>query len=116
MLDSVIETPSAAPITIVSLRALLRDASVADGEEDILEQIFAQDRRTQNVLSGRPHKIIDKIALRDRPLLDEYQDAIFRLPIDTQVAILGPPGTGKTTTLIKRLGLKSDAATNTFET
>ncbi len=65
---------------------------------------------TQNVLSGRPHKIIDKIALRDRPLLDEYQDAIFRLPIDTQVAILGPPGTGKTTTLIKRLGLKTDAS------
>jgi hypothetical protein len=49
-----------------------------------------------------------KMGLRDQPLLDQYQDEIFRLPLDTRLVILGPPGTGKTTTLIKRLGLKLD--------
>src|SRR4029079_3368415 len=48
------------------------------------------------------------MALRDQPLLDQYQDEIFRLPLDTRSVILGPPGTGKTTTLIKRLGQKLD--------
>ena len=46
--------------------------------------------------------------LRDQAVLDQYQDEIFRLPLDTRLVILGPPGTGKTTTLIKRLGLKLD--------
>lgn len=38
--------------------------------------------------------------LRDLAILDEYQDEISRLPLDTHLVLLGPPGTGKTTTLI----------------
>jgi transposase len=42
--------------------------------------------------------------------LDQYQDEIFRLPLRKQLFILGPAGTGKTTTLIRRLGQKLDTA------
>ena len=48
------------------------------------------------------------MSLRNQAALDEYQDEIFRLPVNSQRIILGPPGTGKTTTLIKRLGQKLD--------
>lgn len=44
--------------------------------------------------------------LRDQSLMNKVQDGIFRLPINRQVMLEGPPGTGKTTTLIKRLSQK----------
>lgn len=46
------------------------------------------------------------VGLRDQSVMNKVQDEIFRLPIDKQVMLEGPPGTGKTTTLIKRLSQK----------
>ena len=49
------------------------------------------------------------MALRDQPILDHHQGEVFRMPIDRRMVLLGPPGTGKTTTLIKRLAQKRSA-------
>ncbi len=110
--DTLVEALAGTPLTVVSLRALLHDR----GEErvlgvlELLEALLAEERSSENVFEGRRRAVIQQMGLRDQPLLDQYQDEIFRLPLDTQLAILGPPGSGKTTTLIKRLGLKLDEA------
>jgi len=108
-IDSTVEGIDFGPLTIKSLRELLRSAATELEGIDILEEMLAEDRAAGNVLEGLRRSVIAKMELRDQPLLDQYQDEIFRLPIDTRLVILGPPGTGKTTTLIKRLGLKLDA-------
>ena len=48
-----------------------------------------------------------KLELIDRPVLDQHQDKIFRLPLGAQIILTGAPGTGKTTALVKRISQKS---------
>lgn len=98
----------AKPVTILSLRELISARGSFGDDVDLLQSMFDDDVSTSGVIEGLQRTIIDKINLRDLPALDAAQDEIFRLPIDTSVLILGPPGSGKTTTLIKRLGLKLD--------
>lgn len=107
--DTVVEAQHFGPITIESLRALLTQVAGAETAEDLLGQLLAEETVKANIIDGVRRSVITKMGLRDQPVLDQYQDEIFRLPLDKRLLILGPPGTGKTTTLIRRLGQKLDA-------
>jgi DNA polymerase III delta prime subunit len=108
--DTVVEAEHFGPITIESLRALLKEIAGEEVTEDLLGQLLAEETVKANIIDGVRRSVITKMGLRDQPVLDQYQDEIFRLPLDKRLLILGPPGTGKTTTLIRRLGQKLDTA------
>ncbi|KEZ19469.1 UvrD/REP helicase [Sphingobium yanoikuyae] len=93
-------------VTIQSLLRLLGDVLETDDPLAAIEKMIADAEEGDNVIEGRVRRILRKAELRDQAVLDRYQSEIFRLPIDRQLVILGSPGTGKTTTLIRRLGQK----------
>jgi len=102
---SQVQDESLGNCTIESLRQLLAAGHLDISDE--LDALMAGDS-SDGVSKGLAHQIRTSMALRDQPILDQFQDEIFRLPLNSQLVILGPPGTGKTTTLIKRLGQKLD--------
>lgn len=106
--DTIIESAEFGPLTVESLRVELTKIFGEGATEDLLEQLLAEETSRMNIIDGVRRAVITKMGLRDQPILDQYQDEIFRLPLDTRLLILGPPGTGKTTTLIRRLGQKLD--------
>jgi DNA polymerase III delta prime subunit len=105
---SILEGETYGPITVVSMRDALARPAAADIGDALLAEILAEDEKAINVFNGIRRSVITKMGLRDQPTLNRYQDEIFRLPLNSQLLIVGPPGTGKTTTLIRRLGQKLD--------
>lgn len=91
------------PIAIESLRRLLDDGLKPTTDESDPFALFDNE----GVLSTTARrKALSGLGLRDQSVMNKVQDEIFRLPIDRQIMVEGPPGTGKTTTLIKRLSQK----------
>ncbi|MBA6098501.1 ATP-binding domain-containing protein [Pseudomonas juntendi] len=103
-IDSIWRQERSAPQTIPSLRKVVQPGD----ESDSFFAMLAGSSETEKIREGVRHEIRNAMALRDQAILDKFQDEIFRLSVDHQLIILGPPGTGKTTTLIKRLGQKLD--------
>jgi DNA polymerase III delta prime subunit len=97
-------------VALESVRRFLEQQGIPSegiGEiPDLLGDLLRQATETELVRETLRRGVIEHIALRDQPILDQYQGEIFRLPLDRQLVLLGPPGTGKTTTLIRRLAQK----------
>ena len=103
--DSEIDIRGLGRFTVGSLRDLLQPrVHVDDGD---LEALWG-DETDINIMEGVRRAILTQMGLRDQPILDRHQDEIFRMPINSRCFLSGPPGTGKTTTLIRRLGQKTD--------
>jgi hypothetical protein len=96
--------------TVERLRPFLRSTAAALEIPNLLSQLLEREQIKANIVEGRRRSVIRNMSLRDQPILDQYQDEIFRLPLRKRLFILGPAGTGKTTTLIRRLGQKLDTA------
>jgi hypothetical protein len=105
---SVVQREDLPSVTIESLRALLLAEHPTHSAQDLLDEILAAEAKNATFEEGIRRSVITRMGLRDQPILDKFQDEIFRLPLSHQVVLLGPPGTGKTTTLIRRLGQKLD--------
>lgn len=97
------------PLSIESFRRWLERIQ-PDVDASVLDALLEEEKAAAISRAGLHRSVITRMDLRDQPLLDQYQDEIFRLPLNSRLLLLGAPGTGKTTTMIKRLGQKLDIA------
>lgn len=90
-----------------SLRRWLKKVEVKE-EIDILGALLAVDENEIKIIDGIKRDVLESMSLREQPILDSFQDRIFRMPLKSTLFLQGPAGSGKTTTLIRRLGQKLD--------
>ena len=69
-------------------------------------QAFLRENSPAEAVTGIVRRQKQETVLRD-PIVDREQADIAYQPIDSVIVMLGAPGTGKTTTLTKRLRLKT---------
>lgn len=87
----------------------MREDGFSEEEIDALSQWLVQgdaEAGDGNISEGIKRDALTAMQLRIAPILDPIQDRIFRLPLDSQIAVIGPPGSGKTTTMVQRLKKK----------
>lgn len=96
--------------TINSLLNIIQKQDETDSLQ-YFEKFISEQIQKNNVTVGIRREIVERFSLPDQIFLDSQQDGIFRLPLDYSLILLGPAGTGKTTTLIRRLGQKLDFET-----
>jgi len=89
-----------------SLRKLLSEGVELD--DNILDALLREESESAGIREGIRRTVITQMGLRDQPVLDRIQGEIFRMPLSARMLLLGAPGTGKTTTLVRRLGQKLD--------
>lgn len=101
------EASANAEAEAASHQRLLEEAEAA--LRDALQALHAAEEAEETGADWKARRqTIRRMELRDQSILDEVQDEVFRLPLDMRLMLSGPPGTGKTTTLIKRLSQKRD--------
>lgn len=97
-------------VAVESIRRLLAEFERAgipvEDIPDVLGDLLRQNAEDGLIRQRLRRHAIQRIALRDQPILDRHQGEVFRLPVDRRLVLLGPPGTGKTPTLIRRLAQK----------
>ena len=107
--ESKIRSKAFDSVAIESLRRLLDDGFKPATDESDPFALFDDESVLGATIRRKP---LSELGLRDQSVMSKVQDEIFRLPIDRQVMLEGPPGSGKTTTLIKRLSQKRVVTTD----